>query len=142
MLEGVSKGVLSRSRRQHDAEIPRFERNISLKLTQLGLTNDRVTSVDNLRRILDAAAARQFFVRIDMEDSKYTAVTLDVFETMSQQASIPRDTSSRCCTASAAICRRRSRAMDSVCASMFHSGVNGSRTSCGVSANDPPMSVL
>jgi proline dehydrogenase len=61
------------------------ERNVSLKLTQLGLTIDRATSVDNLRRILDAAAAKQFFVRIDMEDSPYTAVTLDIFETMWQQ---------------------------------------------------------
>ena len=34
------------------------ERNISLKLTQLGLTIDRATCVDNLRRILDAAAAQ------------------------------------------------------------------------------------
>jgi proline dehydrogenase len=61
------------------------ERNVSLKLTQLGLTIDRATSVDNLRRILDAAGAKQFFVRIDMEDSSHTAVTLDVFETMWQQ---------------------------------------------------------
>jgi len=61
------------------------ERNISLKLTQLGLTVDRATCVDNLRRILDAAAAREFFVRIDMENSPFTAVTLDVFETMWQQ---------------------------------------------------------
>jgi proline dehydrogenase len=62
-----------------------IERNVSLKLTQLGLTVDRATCVDNLRRILDAAAAQQFFVRIDMENSPYTAVTLDVFETMWQQ---------------------------------------------------------
>ena len=61
------------------------ERNISLKLTQLGLTIDRATCVDNLRRILDVAATHQFFVRIDMENSPYTAVTLDVFETMWQQ---------------------------------------------------------
>ena len=61
------------------------ERNISLKLTQLGLTIDRATCVDNLRRILDAAAARDFFVRVDMENSPFTAVTLDVFETMWQQ---------------------------------------------------------
>jgi len=60
------------------------ERNVSLKLTQLGLTIDRATCVDNLRRILDAAAAQQFFVRIDMENSPYTAVTLEVFETMWQ----------------------------------------------------------
>jgi len=45
------------------------ERNVSLKLTQLGLTIDRATCVDNLRRILDAATARDFFVRIDMENS-------------------------------------------------------------------------
>jgi proline dehydrogenase len=62
-----------------------IERNISLKLTQLGLTIDRATCVDNLRRILDAGAAQQFFVRIDMENSPFTAVTLDVFETMWQQ---------------------------------------------------------
>jgi proline dehydrogenase len=62
-----------------------IERNISLKLTQLGLTIDRATSVDNLRRILDAGAAQSFFVRIDMENSPFAAVTLDVFETMWQQ---------------------------------------------------------
>ena len=60
-------------------------RNISLKLTQLGLTIDRATCVDNLRRILDAAATHEFFVRIDMENSPFTQVTLDVFETMWQQ---------------------------------------------------------
>jgi proline dehydrogenase len=60
-----------------------IERNVSLKLTQLGLTIDRATCVDNLRRILDAG--QQFFVRIDMENSPFTAVTLDVFETMWQQ---------------------------------------------------------
>jgi proline dehydrogenase len=60
-------------------------RNISLKLTQLGLTIDRATCVDNLRRILDAGGAHDFFVRVDMENSSYTQVTLDVFETMWQQ---------------------------------------------------------
>jgi proline dehydrogenase len=60
-------------------------RNVSLKLTQLGLTVDRATCVDNLRRILDPAAALEFFVRIDMEDSRYTQVTLDIFETLWQQ---------------------------------------------------------
>jgi proline dehydrogenase len=61
------------------------ERNISLKLTQLGLTIDRATCVDNFRRILDVAQANDFFVRIDMENSPFTAVTLDVFETLWQQ---------------------------------------------------------
>jgi len=62
-----------------------IERNVSLKLTQLGLTIDRATCVDNLRRVLDAGVAQQFFVRIDMENSPFAAVTLDVFETMWQQ---------------------------------------------------------
>ena len=60
-------------------------RNISLKLTQLGLTVDRATCVDNLRRILDVATRHEFFVRIDMENSPVTQVTLDIFETMWQQ---------------------------------------------------------
>ncbi len=60
-------------------------RNLSLKLTQLGLTVDRATCVDNLRRILDGAGARDFFIRVDMEDSPFTQVTLDIFETMWQQ---------------------------------------------------------
>jgi proline dehydrogenase len=60
-------------------------KNVSLKLTQLGLTIDRATCVDNLRRILDAATANDFFVRVDMENSEFTQVTLDIFETVWQQ---------------------------------------------------------
>jgi proline dehydrogenase len=59
-------------------------RGLSLKLTQLGLGIDRATCTDNLRRILDRASADEFFVRVDMENSPYTQVTLDVFETMWQ----------------------------------------------------------
>jgi proline dehydrogenase len=55
-------------------------RNLSLKLTQLGLDVDRASAVDNLRKILDRA--ERFFVRIDMESSRYTDVTLDIFETL------------------------------------------------------------
>ncbi len=57
-------------------------RNISLKLTQLGLDIDQATCIDNLRRILDVATAGDFFVRIDMENSPYTDRTLDIFETL------------------------------------------------------------
>jgi proline dehydrogenase len=61
------------------------ERNVSLKLTQLGLDVDRATAVDNLRRILEPATEHGFFVRIDMENSPYTDVTLQIFETLWQQ---------------------------------------------------------
>ena len=62
-----------------------IERNISLKVTQLGIDVDRATAVDNLRRILDPAQKHGFFVRIDMEESSYTDVTIEVFETLWQQ---------------------------------------------------------
>ena len=58
-------------------------RNLSLKLTQLGLDVDRATAVDNLRRILERAQG--FFIRIDMESSAYTEVTLNIFELLWQQ---------------------------------------------------------
>ena len=62
-----------------------IERNISLKLTQLGIDVDRATCVDNLRRILERGGKHDFFVRIDMENSPYTARTLEIFETLWEQ---------------------------------------------------------
>jgi proline dehydrogenase len=60
-------------------------RNISLKLTQLGLDVDKASAIDNLRKILERAEPAGFFVRIDMENSPYTDVTLEIFETLWQQ---------------------------------------------------------
>ena len=57
-------------------------RNISLKLTQLGLDVDKASAIDNLRKILERAEPAGFFVRIDMENSPYTAVTLEIFESL------------------------------------------------------------
>jgi len=57
-------------------------RNISLKLTQIGLDVDRARAVDNLRTILDHGTPAGFFLRLDMESSRYTDVTLDIFETL------------------------------------------------------------
>jgi proline dehydrogenase len=62
-----------------------IERNISLKLTQLGIDVDRATCVDNLRRILEPAGRCDFYVRIDMENSAYTERTLEIFETLWEQ---------------------------------------------------------
>lgn len=62
-----------------------IERNLSLKLTQLGLDVDKASAVDNLRKILERAEPAGFFVRIDMENSPYTDVTLEIFETLWQQ---------------------------------------------------------
>jgi proline dehydrogenase len=54
-------------------------RNISLKLTQLGLDVSQEAALTNLRRILEPARTHGFFVRIDMENSPYTDATLDIF---------------------------------------------------------------
>jgi len=62
-----------------------IERNVSLKLTQIGLDVDKASAVDNLRRILEHAEPAGFFVRIDMESSQYVDVTLEIFNTLWQQ---------------------------------------------------------
>jgi proline dehydrogenase len=58
------------------------DRNISLKLTSLGLDVDKASAVDNLRKILERAEPAGFFVRLDMESSHYTDITLEIFETL------------------------------------------------------------
>jgi proline dehydrogenase len=62
-----------------DADI---DRNISLKLTQLGLDIDRAACLNNVRRILELAARHGVFVRIDMENSPYVQATLDLFQAL------------------------------------------------------------
>jgi proline dehydrogenase len=54
--------------------------NASLKLTQMGLDVDRALAVRNLERIVAQAAQFGNFIRIDMEGSEYTQVTLDIFK--------------------------------------------------------------
>jgi len=61
------------------------ERNISLKLSQLGLDIDRAICTDNLRRILEASRPHNFFVRIDMEASSTVPLTLEIFKTLWDQ---------------------------------------------------------
>jgi len=52
--------------------------NVSIKLTQLGLNIDPGLCSENLRSILSYAQDRGNFIRIDMEDSSVTQVTLDI----------------------------------------------------------------
>jgi proline dehydrogenase len=61
------------------------DRNISLKLTSLGLDVDKASAIDNLRKILERAEPAGFFVRLDMESSLYTEITLEIFEMLWQQ---------------------------------------------------------
>jgi len=53
--------------------------NVSLKLTALGLDIGEGCALENMRRILERAQSQNNFVRIDMESSDYTDVTLAIF---------------------------------------------------------------
>jgi len=51
--------------------------NVSVKLTQLGLGIDSESTDQNLLRIVRHAREKSNFIRVDMEDSRYTQGTLD-----------------------------------------------------------------
>ncbi len=55
-------------------------RNISIKLTQLGLRIDFELALAELRRVLESAAEHDATVRIDMEDSSLTDATLELHD--------------------------------------------------------------
>ena len=59
-----------------------IDRNVSVKLTQLGLDIDVAVCTDNLRRILTLARQHDVFVRVDIENTPYIQKTFDVFATM------------------------------------------------------------
>jgi proline dehydrogenase len=54
--------------------------NVSIKLTQFGLEIDPELAYKNARRIVEDAARRGNFVRVDMEASHVTQVTIDIFK--------------------------------------------------------------
>jgi proline dehydrogenase len=54
--------------------------NVSIKLTQFGLEIDPELAYKNARRVVEDAARRGNFVRVDMEASHVTQVTLDIFK--------------------------------------------------------------
>jgi proline dehydrogenase len=57
-----------------------IQSNVSIKLTQFGLEIDPELAYKNARRIVEDAARRGNFVRVDMEASHVTQVTIDVFK--------------------------------------------------------------
>ena len=60
--------------------------NVSIKLTQLGMDLDRDFCEQHLIRILDHARALGNFIRVDMEDSRYTQRTLDIVERIHEKS--------------------------------------------------------
>lgn len=60
---------------------------VSLKLTSLGLDLDRDFAYENLVAIVRHAAAAGVFVRMDMENTPYTDVTLEFYRKLRNQGS-------------------------------------------------------
>jgi proline dehydrogenase len=58
---------------------PEVERNVSVKLTMLGLEISPDFCLENVAGLLEVAREVGGFVRIDMEGSKHTQRTLDIF---------------------------------------------------------------
>jgi proline dehydrogenase len=58
----------------------KVDANVSVKLTAMGLDVDHELAVGIMQDILARAQAYSTFVRIDMESSEYTEVTLKLFE--------------------------------------------------------------
>jgi len=58
----------------------RIRSNVSIKLTQFGLGLDPELAYQNARKVVVEAERRGNFVRVDMEDSNVTQVTIDIFK--------------------------------------------------------------
>lgn len=56
--------------------------NVSLKLTQMGMDIGHSFCLDNVERIVKKAKELNNFVRIDMESSNYTDLTMDIFKNL------------------------------------------------------------
>jgi proline dehydrogenase len=62
--------------------------NVSIKLTQFGLALDPEVAYRNARRIVEESQRRGNFVRVDMEDSQVTQVTIDIFKRLREEFGI------------------------------------------------------
>ncbi|MGQ9832521.1 MAG: proline dehydrogenase family protein [Candidatus Villigracilaceae bacterium] len=56
--------------------------NVSIKLTQMGLAIDEGLCLENVERILERARQYNNYLRVDMEDTPYTDLTIDVVRKM------------------------------------------------------------
>ena len=64
----------------HTIKEKNIKSNISIKLTMMGLDIDRSYARDNLFKLLEVAKKNGQFVRIDMEGSPYTQLTIDLYK--------------------------------------------------------------
>ena len=59
--------------------------NVALKLTHLGLEVDEELAMRNVRALVERAAERDGFIRIDMEESSYVDATLRIYRRLREE---------------------------------------------------------
>jgi len=64
---------------------PTARSNVSIKLTQIGLSLDENLCAQNLERILARAKQNKTFVRVDIEDTPYTEKTINLYYLMREK---------------------------------------------------------
>jgi proline dehydrogenase len=64
--------------------------NVSIKLTQIGMGLDEEICLQNLLRILEQARKHGNFVRIDMEDTPYTDLTISIYKAALERGFTPQ----------------------------------------------------
>ncbi len=87
-LDSLGENVYTEAEARRSADIyhrlldaiqkQRLQANVSLKLTQMGLDLDPAIARDITGEIVEHAAAADTFVRVDMEGTAYTQITVDM----------------------------------------------------------------
>ena len=95
-LDSLGESVTSEAEAQQAAEIyhqvldriaeRRLDANISVKLTQMGLELDPALAETIARELVEHARSLDNFVRIDMEDSRLTQITVDIVHRLHARA--------------------------------------------------------
>jgi proline dehydrogenase len=95
-LDSLGESVTSAAEARHAAEIyhqvldriaqRKLDANISVKLTQMGLELDPSLAESIALELTEHARALTNFVRIDMEDSRLTQITLDIVRRLNARA--------------------------------------------------------
>ncbi|MCZ7394574.1 MAG: proline dehydrogenase family protein [Candidatus Methanoperedens sp.] len=75
----ASKNIQENLRILQAIEESKLNASFSIKLTQLGLEIEKRLCLSNVEIIVSAAASKNIFVWIDMENSPYTEETIDIY---------------------------------------------------------------
>jgi proline dehydrogenase len=66
-------------------EKEKLDANLSIKPTSLGLSIDKHFFYEQMKEVLDKAKNFNNFVRVDMEDSPYTTITIEMFKKLQSE---------------------------------------------------------